>query len=166
MTRHTIQNSCMEFTARQAGSKEGKPNANTRHQHLLQNMCRRTSFQQTYVTRHDTQRLLTIPSTNCNYNSARTRWFITCRSSTWKLLLEALRYRMHKPAGFIPAGIVDMKNDTSVEQCTSKNKTNFMQVQTRSCTNVTQIHEDGDILSMLRFSLLVFLFTCWLFFCV
>ena len=86
-------------------------------------------------------------STICNYNSARTRWSITCRSSMWRSspLSEAHRHCMHKPAGLIPAGIVDMNTDILVSQCTTRNTNNLMHTQAGSCTNVKQRHEDGDI---------------------
>ena len=71
-------------------------------------------------------------------------------------LSEAHRHCMHKPAGLIPAGIVDMNTDILVSQCTTRNTNNLMHTQAGSCTNVKQRHEDGDIVLMLRFSLLVF----------
>ena len=52
---------------------------------------------------------------------------------------------MHKPAGLIPAGIVDMNTDMSVSQYTTRHTNNLMHTQAGSCTNVKQRHEDGDI---------------------
>ena len=109
MTWHTTQNSCMQVKVRQPSAT--KPNRMQLH---VINMCRTTcaeeQVQQNNGTKHDTQHVQTTLSTRCNDNFARTRWPITCRSSMWRSspLSEAHRHCMHKPAGLIPAGIVDM----------------------------------------------------------
>ena len=75
--------------------------------------CAEEQVQQIYVTKQDTQHVQIALSTICNYHSARTRWSITCRSSMWRSspLSAAHWHCMHKPAGLIPARIVDMKTD-------------------------------------------------------
>ena len=128
----------------------GATKASRMQLHVINTWCRTCAeeqHQQISVTKYDTQHVQIALSTICNYNSARTRWSITCRSSIWCSSpdLDAHWHCMHKPAGLTPAGIVDMNTDILVSQCTTRNSWKFMHTQSGSCTHETKTRRWGYI---------------------